>query len=452
MTLVDDKLPSTLANVSYAAVNAIMIGILMSLSAKFFVAMLPVVLLVLYIIQKIYLQTSRQVRLLDLEAKAPLYSQFAESLAGLPTIRAFGWAEEFQERNMNLLDDSQRPYYMLFCIQRWLHLVMDLVVAGLAVVLMVMIVELRSSLSAGFVGLALLNVMNFNVSLAEVIKQWTMMETSIGAISRLKDFGEHTASEVKAEETIEPPLEWPATGSVEIENFAASYGESSELVVKDVSLKIRAGQRIGICGRSGSGKSSLLASLFHMLEYRRGWIAVDGVDLAFVRRQVLRSRLNAIPQEPYFLKGSVRFNADPWQASTTGTKQLSDAEIVAALKKVEIWDSVEARGGLEADLEADFFSQGQRQLFCLARAILRKKKVVVLDEVSSSVDVKTDELMQRIIREEFRDCTVIAVAHRLSTIVDFDRIAVLSAGTLVEFDSPANLLARPSAFRELYET
>lgn len=222
---------------------------------------------------------------------------------------------------MKLLDDSQKPYYMLFCIQRWLHLVLDLVVAGLVVVLMVMVVKLRTRLNAGFVGLALLNVMNFNFSLAEVIKQWTAVETSIGAIARLRDFDATTPSEIKPQEDVDPPPEWPTSGKIEIKSFSASYREDSELVIKGVSLDIQAGEKVGICGRSGSGKSSLPASLFHMLEFGAGLIAVDGVDLPYLSRQTLRSRINAIPQEPYFVKGPVRFNAYPWGTPSAETQQ-----------------------------------------------------------------------------------------------------------------------------------
>jgi ATP-binding cassette subfamily C (CFTR/MRP) protein 1 len=159
----------------------------------------------------------------------------------------------------------------------------------------------------------------------------------------------------------------------------------------------------------------------------------------------VRSRLNAIPQEPFFIRGNIRSNADPYQQHT-------DADIVTAIQKVNLWDLIHNKGGLDSTLDTEYFSHGQRQLFCLARAILRKSKVVILDEATSSVDTKSDELMQQIIRKEFKDCTIIAVAHRLDTILDFDKIALLSAGELKEFDTPQALLGGPSAFRELYNS
>jgi len=171
---------------------------------------------------------------------------------------------------------------------------------------------------------------------------------------------------------------------------------------------------------------------------------IDGIDLSTLPRQSIRARLNAISQDPYFIAGSIRLNLDPYESNT-------DDLLLSALRKVQLHEVVATIGGLDADLDVDSFSHGQRQLFCLARAMLRKGKIIVLDEATSSVDRKTDELMQRIIREEFKDHTIIAVAHRLDTILDFDRIAVLDRGALKECDTPANLLAGPSAFKDLYD-
>ena len=171
---------------------------------------------------------------------------------------------------------------------------------------------------------------------------------------------------------------------------------------------------------------------------------IDDIDLSTIPRQEIRARLNAISQDPYFIAGTIRLNLDPYASS-------NDTALISALQKVQLYDTIMANGGLDADLDIDSLSHGQRQLFCLARAMLRKGKIIVLDEATSSVDRKTDELMQRIIREEFKDHTVIAVAHRLETILDFDRIAVLDRGMLKECDTPKNLLASKTAFRELYD-
>ncbi|PQE04288.1 hypothetical protein CJF31_00011699 [Rutstroemia sp. NJR-2017a BVV2] len=459
MTIVDSDLPYSLVDLALSLVVAIMGAVLMSLSAGYFAATIPVVALVVWaygpprgnadmkiVLQKFYLRTSRQIRLLDLEAKSPLYSHFIETLSGLTTIRAFGWTEEFRKQNLALLDTSQKPYYLLFCIQRWLGLVLDLLVTALAVILMIFVVKLRSNISPGYVGLALLNVMTFNQSLAQIIKNWTQLETAVGAISRVKNFVATTASENQSKEKELAPENWPSKGAIDFINITASYTPASVPVIHNLNLSIRAGEKIAIVGRSGSGKSSLIAAIFRMLELTpESSIVIDGVDLTTLPRQIVRSRLNAVPQDPFFLRGSVRTNADPYN-------QHSDTAIITALEKVHLWGLILTKGGLEADLDTEFFSHGQRQLFCLARAILREGKVVVLDEATSSVDPDTDKLMQKVIREEFAGCTIIAVAHRLNTILDFDRVVLLGKGEVVEIGKPDELLQRNGAFRELYDS
>ena len=454
MSLVDEDLPGAYVNTLFAVIATIIIGGLMCSSATYFLACVPFTLAVLYTIQRYYLRTSRQLRLLDLETSAPLHTHFSETMAGLASIRAFAWTEAFHARHLERLDYSQKPFYLLMCIQQWLAVVLDLVVFALVTVLMTIIVLKRHTMNPALVGVGLLNVTVFNSTLTNLVKNYTMMETSIGAIARLRDFSRNTENENKAQETTAPETAWPKAGAVDIRNFAASYSESSPLVLEDINLSIRPGEKLGICGRSGSGKSSLLASLFHLLEFRDGNITIDGQDIAFVPRDRLRQSLNVIPQEPYWITTkSVRFNLDPWHAHASESSIVHEARYVETLTKCQLWPVVQAKGGLDATMDAEFLSHGQRQLFCLARAILRRSKVVVLDEVSASVDVYTDALMQKIIREEMRDYTIIAVAHRLDTIVDFDRVVVLARGRIVEIGEPGELLRRVGGrFRELYET
>jgi ATP-binding cassette subfamily C (CFTR/MRP) protein 1 len=467
LTVIDNELSNaSIAVILQLALFVIGAG-LMASTASYFLATIPITILVLFAVQKFYLRTSRQLRHLELEAKAPLYTHFQETLSGLASIRAFGWVEQFCSTNFALLDRSQNPVYLLLCIQCWLAVVLDLLVAALATILMSIIVSLRHKMDPGFVGLGLLNVMSFNTSMSLLIKMWTLTETSIGAIARVRDFVSNTESEIKSVETVEPPLDWPSSGAIELRGFAASYSESSNLVLEGLNLTIKPGEKLGICGRSGSGKSSLLASLFHLLEFREGSIKIDGQDTAFVPRELLRRSLNAIPQESYLITTkTVRFNLHPWPGTSA-----NDETLINALTKCQIWDVIREKGGLDAKLSVDSLSHGQQQLFCLARSLLRKSKVVVLDEVSSryfnhsydsdcfrltshvfSVDIHTDSIIQAIIREDFRDCTIISVAHRLNTLVDFDRVAVLHRGRIIECDTPQVLLSRPnSRFKELWE-
>ncbi|CAI7592888.1 unnamed protein product [Penicillium discolor] len=446
--VIDNELPGVLIGTMLQLALFVIGAGLIAVSASYLLATIPFLILVLISIQRFYLQTSRQLRAMRQEQQAPLYTHFQETIAGLVSIRALGWIEPFCTRNSELLDNSQRPIYLLKTIQVWLALVLNLLVAGLGTLLIGTTVSLRDTVHPALVGLGLLNIMSFNESLCELVQLWSMTETSLGSLARVRKFINTTESEVKLLETVYPVPTWPPHGAVDINNFAASYSESSSLVLQDVSLKIEPGQKIGICGRTGSGKSSLLASLFHLLEFRQGSITIDGLDLALLSREALRQRINIITQEPYWITSeTVRFNLDPWGATTQ-----DDEILIQVLEKCQVWSVIEAKGGLSAIMVGDFLSHGQRQLFCLARSLLRKSKVVVLDEVSSSVDIQTDGIMQAIIRDEFQGCTIISVAHRLNTIVDFDRVVVLHEGRVVESGKPQELLAQSeSRFKKLYE-
>ncbi|KAE9374191.1 canalicular multispecific organic anion transporter 1 [Stipitochalara longipes BDJ] len=444
MELVDNELPSAVMNLGGSLFICVGQAILIA-TATFYIALVyPFIAAIFYFIQKFYLRTSRQLRFMDLEAKSPLYTQFIESLSGLATIRAFGWQQNERDLNLQLLDTSQKPFYLLFMIQQWLTLVLELVAMCLALVVTGLAVKLRDVVSPGFTGVALVQIIGFNITLQSLVIWWTVMETSIGAVSRVKAFSTDTKSEALPNEIVEPPGDWPPRGLIEFKDISASYKSIDNKALQNFSLTIRPGEKFGICGRSGSGKSSLILTMFRMLELNSGSIFIDGIDLSTLPRHYVRKNLNAIPQDPYFVTGSIRLNLDPYSTST-------DDLIMSALSKVHLLNTITLNGGLDSELDPDTLSHGQRQLFCLARAILRKSKIVVLDEATSSVDRETDKLMQKIIRQEFKDCTIIAVAHRLETILDFDRIAVLDRGQLIECGSPESLLAAESALKELYD-
>ncbi|KAL3427034.1 hypothetical protein PVAG01_00542 [Phlyctema vagabunda] len=444
MLLIDTELPISLLDLVAGLLTAIGQAALIANSSYYIAISYPFVIAVFFAIQQFYLRISRQLRLLDLESKSPLYSLFIESLSGLATVRAFEWQTPSQALNEKLLDRSQRPFYLLYMIQRWLTLVLELLAAGLAVIIVGVAVALRNSTSPGFTGVALVNLIGLTESLKYLIITWTTLETALGAVSRVKDFAESTQAEDLEGEIQQAPENWPESGRIEFRQTSVSYGANEKRALNQLDFQIKAGERIAICGRSGSGKSSLVMALFHMIEIQEGSIVIDDVDIATLPRQTIRSRLNVIPQDPYFLQGSVRMNVDPFQ-------KVSDTAAIGALSKVHLWSIFEDSGGLDAVFDEATLSHGQRQLFCLARSILRRSKIVVLDEATSSVDQETETLMQRIIQDEFRGCTTICVAHRLDAILDFDRVVVLDAGALVECDAPAALLARPSAFRTLYE-
>ncbi|KAF7594114.1 hypothetical protein BBP40_010113 [Aspergillus hancockii] len=443
LQLIDMELPVAAINAFVTFVLCICQMVFIGIASKYAAISFPAVILAVYGIQKVYLRTSRQLRFLDLEAKAPLYSHFSDCLSGLVTLRAFGWQQALEEKNQELLDYSQRPFYFLFAIQRWLTLTLDMVVAGIAVLLIVLVVVLRGSMSAGYVGVALLNVILFSQSIKLLVTFWTNLETHIGSILRVKMFAENVPSENLPTEKDDLPPDWPSQGGVVLDSVNAEY-RSSEPVLRNVTLSVQAGEKVGICGRTGSGKSSLLMSMFRMVELSSGSIMIDGVDISKVPRQEVRSRINGVAQSPLLIRGTVRENIDP-------TKCHTDTAIMEALQSVQLSIKVQENGGLDTDVDELFLSHGQKQLFCLARAILRHGNILILDEATSSVDTVTDEIMQRVIREKFSSHTIITVAHKLETILDYDKVVVLEAGRLVESGNPHTLLASgTSHFSRLY--
>ncbi|PVH72311.1 P-loop containing nucleoside triphosphate hydrolase protein [Cadophora sp. DSE1049] len=453
MRLVDMTLPGALINVFFQIGSTIGTMSLVIAAVGYFAAALPFIFGVLYLVQRFYLRTSRQLRLLEIETKAPIFSHFMETLSGLVTIRAFGWTEAYKNKNLRLVDASQKPYYLLLCIQRWLTLVLDLIVAGIAILLIILAVFLRHNISPGLLGIALVQVTSLGQTLANLIMQWTTLETSLGAVARIKSFSEDTPSELLAGENEVPDAQWPARGHLTFEGVSASYGSHTAPVLNDINMSILPGQKIGICGRTGSGKSSFISSILRMVELSSGKITLDNHDLSTISRPLIRQRLICLTQDPFLFTGSIRLNADP-------LGEADDSEIVTAMQKVGLWDVIAAKieGGKEADIVAldavmdeNFLSHGQRQLFCLARAMLRRSSVLILDEPTSSVDVKTDAQMQKVIRSEFKNHTIIMIAHRLNSLLDFDRVAVLNKGNLVEFGEPSVLLEKDgSAFSKLY--
>ncbi|CCD53931.1 similar to ABC transporter [Botrytis cinerea T4] len=451
MSLIDMELLIGIVDTFAGSFMAIAQAILIAIGAKYVGVILPLIIGTLYILQKVYLKTSRQLRLLDLESKSPLYSHFTETLSGLTTIRAFGWQTQSAEKNRELLDVSQKPYYLLYCIQRWLNLVLDLVIAGIAVILITFATQMRGTTSAGTLGIALVNILQFNSTLSFLIRKWTQLETSIGAVARVKSFEMNTLSENGSLEVNPPPPEWPVKAKVEFKDVTAAYGVDDP-AVKGVSFCIEGGTKLGIVGRTGSGKSSLTLALFRMLELKTGDILIDNISISTLRRESVRCSFITIPQEPYFLSGTVGFNADPFHS-------LDSQAIQTALVRVGLWDIICNNGGLEVPMNATPLSQGQQQLFCIARALIRKVAlgnkdhgILVLDEVTSNVDSASEEIMLRILDEDFKGWTVLAVAHRLGTIRSYDRVLVLDKGSVVEDGAPEDLIRKEGGlFKELWE-
>ncbi|RKK95508.1 hypothetical protein BFJ68_g14723 [Fusarium oxysporum] len=448
--MVDNQLPLGLVVTLASFFGAIAKAGLLASSNSYIAATFPLLGAVYFYLQRGYLRTSRQLRLLDLEEKAPLYTQFLETLSGLATIRAFGWNDAVIQANHTLVDRSQRPFYLLMIVQRWLVLVLDLTTAALALLLVGLAVRLRGEVDVGLTGVSLVQLISLSETVNMLIQFWTSIETSIGAVSRIKQFAEETGEENLPGETHQPPAQWPDKGAIQIHNLTASYGDGDGEVIKAldaVSLEIKGGEKVGICGRTGSGKSSIFLAFLRILDSTSGSIIIDGISLSSVPRETIRSRLITLTQDQFVLPGTVRHNVDPLGI-------YSDVEIKEALRLVELYDSIERHGGLDASFDQDTLSHGQKQLFFLARTVLRKNdgRIVLLDEATSSVDQKTEETITAVIESEFKDHTVVFITHRLDTIIDFDRVIVMDKGCVVELGEPKSLLASDAKFKALWAT
>ncbi|KAK7997810.1 hypothetical protein PG989_005850 [Apiospora arundinis] len=443
MQLIDMDLPTTMVNYTSTGVSVLAKILILAVFSQYLGISIPFFLTVLYFLQSFYLQTSRQIRLLGIEAKAPLYTHFSESVAGSATIRAFGWETKYQERNYYHIDMSQRPDYVQSCIQACLSFVLDLVVAVLAVILVCIVVTWHNKFSAGSVGVSLTMIIGFNEVLARLIQNWTKLESSVGAVARVKRFMAETETEQTAGRR-PLPRDWPRAGALSFSGVVASYGPEADPVLKGLSLSVEAGQHVAICGRTGSGKTSLILSLLQMIDIRKGSIELDGVDISSLQQNELRSCVNVIPQDPFLMPGTIRRNIDPLDAVS------DEAKITRSLDRVGLSKLVQEQGGLDKEIDVKSWSAGQQQLLCIARAMLKECKLLVLDEAMSSMDSGTESVMQEVIDTDFRECTVLAITHRLRYISHYDVVGLLSEGKLVEIGEPATLMAGETRFAELY--
>ncbi|KAF1934459.1 P-loop containing nucleoside triphosphate hydrolase protein [Didymella exigua CBS 183.55] len=398
--IVDRLLPILSLNISTGFVEQTKNCIILTAATPPILVVIPFFVAIGYAVQHFYLRTSRQLRHLDLEAKAPLCTNFLETLSGSATIRAFGWFAAFESRNSKLLLQSQAPYYLLQDTQNWLSLVLDLMVAGIVSILVGLALLFRAKIDPGFVALALVGVMDLGFGIRILVLAWTEVETAMSAVTRIRLFLENTSQEPISYSDFSDPL-WPSEGAVHFRNVSSSYTPDINVpaTLRSIDLKICAGEKIGICGRTGSGKSSLIATLLGLMHQTTGEILIDGVSTTTLPLSTLRTRIISLTQEPFFLEKSVRENLVPWTHTSglydkTEIEQQSlapsDDDMICALQKCGIWEKLaaaapEVESGLAVSLATvdSLLSEGEKQLFCLARAILHPGKLVLLDEATS---------------------------------------------------------------------
>ncbi|CAB1429177.1 unnamed protein product [Pleuronectes platessa] len=410
---IDESIPMSVRSWIQCLLNVLSTLMVIWIATPIFIAITVPLAVIYYIVQRLYLNSSRQLRRLDSVSRSPIYSHFGETVSGLSVIRAYGHQERFLEKNETILDLNLRSVYPWVVSNRWLAIRLEFLGNLVVFFSALLAVIYRDTLDSSLVGLSISSALNITQSLNWLVRMNTELETNIVAVERVSEYSE-TENEAEWVNDNRPPEKWPEEGKLEFDNYMVRYRPGLDLVLHGISCDIKGTEKIGIVGRTGAGKSSLTNCLFRIIESAGGRIVIDGIDISTIGLHDLRNRLTIIPQDPVLFSGSLRMNLDPFDKFIT-------------------------EGG-------ENLSVGQRQLLCLARALLRKSRILILDEATAAVDLETDSLIQKTIRKEFAQCTILTIAHRLNSILDSSRVMVLDAGRIVEFDSPSNLFEKRGLF------
>ncbi|PRP88227.1 multidrug resistance-associated protein 1-like [Planoprotostelium fungivorum] len=411
--------------------------------------------------QQYFIQSSREMQRLQSISKSPIISHLGESLQGLVSVRAFGKVVDFSEQNEKYLLLNARSFYSWVCGNRWLGVRLEFLGTMLVVSSALACVLSAQYISPGYVGLVITYALGSTMTLNWLVRTITDAEAQMVAVERIGEYSVLRQEEDKAETAYSPhreyrtserkltesSAEWPRHGGIHLKDVKFRYRDGLPLVLNGLTLKIAPHEKVGVVGRTGAGKSSLMLALFRIAELSEGSIEIDNVDTSRLSLRDLRSKLSIIPQDPVLFTGTVRSNLDPFE-------EYDDGRIWEILDSVRMADPIRALPGkLDATVSegGENFSVGQRQLFCLGRALIKGARILILDEATAAVDFETDKLIQETIRRGFEGATVLTIAHRINTIMDYDKVLVLEKGRVAEYDAPEELLKNPQGiFTSLY--
>ncbi|TMS36963.1 hypothetical protein L596_004005 [Steinernema carpocapsae] len=443
--VLDTSLPRSLTSFIRTALSSVEIIMVIIWTTPTFAAAIVPLLIIYTAVLRFYVSTSRQLKRLESTTRSPIYSHFQETIQGVVSIRAYKCMDRFVAESQRKVDDNLVTYYPSIVANRWLAVRLELVgnMIVLCSALFAALYRDSTGVTAGLVGLSVSYALNITQTLNWAVRMTSELETNIVAVERIQEYSDSpTEASLYSENSTSPGKTWPSEGAIEIQNLRIRYREGLEQVLKGVSVSIKPSEKIGIVGRTGAGKSSLTLALFRIVEPDEGRILIDNVDIAAIGLHELRSKLTIVPQDPVLFSGTLRMNLDPFE-------QYSDADLWRALKLAHLEafvDSLSDRLEHKISEGGENLSVGQRQLICLARAVLHKTRILVLDEAAAAVDMETDSLIQKTIREQFSECTVLTIAHRLNTVIDNDRLLVLDRGEVREFDSPKALLENSQSY------
>lgn len=441
-SVVDLDIPFRLGGFASTTIQLLgIIGVMSKVTWQVLLLFVPMTMVCLWM-QKYYMASSRElVRIVSIQ-KSPIINLFGESIAGASTIRGFGQEKRFIKRNLYLLDCFSGPYFCSLAAIEWLCLRMELLSTFVFAFCMTLLVSFpHGSIDPSMAGLAVTYGLNLNARMSRWILSFCKLENKIISIERIHQYCKIPSEAPIIIDTFRPPSSWPQDGKIELIDLQVRYKENLPIVLHGINCTFPGGQKIGIVGRTGSGKSTLIQALFRLIEPTCGKIIIDDIDISTIGLHDLRSRLGIIPQDPTLFEGTIRGNLDPLE-------EHSDYEVWQALDKCQLGEVIRQKAQkLDSPVleNGDNWSVGQRQLVSLGRALLKQARILVLDEATASVDTATDNLIQRIIRYEFKDCTVCTIAHRIPTVIDSDLVLVLDDGKVAEFDSPQRLLEDKSS-------
>uniref|UniRef100_A0A8B9RU49 ATP-binding cassette sub-family C member 9 n=1 Tax=Accipiter nisus TaxID=211598 RepID=A0A8B9RU49_9AVES len=435
--IIDQHIPPTLESLTRSTLLCLSaIGMISYATPWFLVALVPLGI-AFYFIQKYFRVASKDLQELDDSTQLPLLCHFSETAEGLTTIRAFRHEARFKQRMLELTDTNNIAYLFLSAANRWLEVRTDYL--GACIVLTAAVTSITEGPHSGFVGLGLLYALTITNYLNWVVRNLADLEVQMGAVKKVHSFLNMESENYDGYlDPSQVPKDWPQEGEIKIENLCVRYENNLKPVLKHVKAYIKPGQKVGICGRTGSGKSSLSLAFFRMVDIFDGRIVIDGIDISKLPLHTLRSRLSIILQDPILFSGSIRFNLDPECKCT-------DDRLWEALEIAQLKNMVKSLpGGLDAMVTegGENFSVGQRQLFCLARAFVRKSSILIMDEATASIDMATENILQKVVMTAFADRTVVTIAHRVHTILTADLVIVMKRGNILEYDTPENLLSQ----------
>ncbi|CAI6363371.1 unnamed protein product [Macrosiphum euphorbiae] len=442
INVIDDSLPFIL-NI-FIAQFFLVIGTLGSIifSVPWAIIIAVVLTPIYYKLQLRYRNSSRELRRIATVARSPLYNHINESFQGLSTIRAFRAVSRFERENQDKLENCLKAEFSSHLASLWFNFRLRII--GITILFFISLISVFihqwNPTNTGYLGLSLTYALTLTNMLGRLVTSIATTECDMISLERVLDYSKNTENETEVEDTISPPFAWPTNGIIHFSNVFLKYKHDGPMSLNGVSFETTSSEKIGVIGRTGAGKSSLLAALCKMCDISSGTIFIDSVDLSKISPREIRNRICVIPQDPFLFDGTIRENIDP-------LKEYMDSNIWSALQRCHLVATVKRLGGLGCYLGDNYnLSVGEKQLLCLVRAILKNAKVVCVDEATANVDEITDRKIQETIRTAFKHSTVITIAHRIRTVMDSDRILVMDNGKVIEFESPNVLLEDKSSY------